>query len=97
MQRLAAAAAVAAIVLAGVPGCIHRIPGTYVCAAEGKSLVLRSDGTFRISAANRGFDGTYQLTDHTLTLKTDQGGFAGTATIVDGGIRDEEGKVWVRQ
>ena len=92
-----AALTIAAMVFAGLAACIHRVPGTYTCAAGGKSLELRSNGTFRIQTASTGFDGTYEVTDHTLTLKNAQGGFAGKATISGDTIQDDDGKVWVKQ
>lgn len=101
--------AAAALLLLGLAACggdeagIFRpetegVHGTYVNEDDpSEYLELDKDGSFFLKEMGVGYSGEWEIEDDTITFHIGEMGLAARATVEDGRIVDEEGKVWVKE
>jgi hypothetical protein len=74
-----------------------QIQGTYVNEDDSSEyLELKEGGDFFVKEEGIGFSGEWEIEDSTITFHMGETGLAARATLDNGRILDEDGKVWVK-
>jgi len=71
--------------------------GTWVNEADSSEYFeLKQDGTYFLKEGGIGYSGEWEIENNTITVHVGETGVAARATLKDGKILDEDGKVWVK-
>ena len=73
------------------------VHGTWVNEADSSEYFeLKQDGTYFLKEGGIGYSGEWEIENNTITIHVGETGVAARATLKDGKILDEDGKVWVK-